>query len=592
MAADAVPAAAATSGEGSPIPSSPAASSTHHPEKTAQEQHPSQVDDRDEPKPHLHAKTFLAVFAVCSIYFVQIYNVVGAGAQTNTIALTLGNGSTADSVWLASSIAIGTAVLSPIFSQGADYFGRRWFLIIATLIGAVGSIVIARATSMGMAIAGFTITSISYGAQPLLHAVSSEVLPRRYRSWGQAADLTANAFGGITALLVAGAFTRTSNVPSEGFRNFWYVGTGLFFLASVLCALLYHPLPTERETSFTVGEKLAKLDWVGYALLTFGIVLFCVGLSWSDNPFPWSDPHTSATFAVGMLMIVLLAVYETFFKKDGMFHHGLFKNRNFAITLVCLFCEGVAFFGANNYFAFQVGVLYETDALIVSVRYSITMFVSIFSCLGAGLYCAATKKIRWISVASFLFFVIFFACMAQSTPEQSTAVWGFPVFLGMALGLSLVALITAAQLSTPPDLIAITSGLVIGIRSLGGSVGLAIYNALFNKAMGHLGDNIAAAAMPLGLPPSSLGPLIGALTSHDEAALFQIPGVTPQIVGAGVDALKNTFMSAFKNVWIAASAFVAAAAILAVFLQDHQEEFNMHIDNPVEKDEELYSLHD
>lgn len=32
------------------------------------------------PKPHLHAKTYLAVFAVCAIYFVQIYNVVGAGA--------------------------------------------------------------------------------------------------------------------------------------------------------------------------------------------------------------------------------------------------------------------------------------------------------------------------------------------------------------------------------------------------------------------------------------------------------------------------------------------------------------------------------
>jgi len=48
------------------------------------------------------------------------------------------------------------------------------------------------------------------------------------------------------------------------------------------------------------------------------------------------------------------------------------------------------------------------------------------------------------------------------------------VLLGTALGLSLVSLITAAQLSTPPELIAITSGLVIGIRSLGGSVGLAI----------------------------------------------------------------------------------------------------------------------
>lgn len=34
----------------------------------------------DEPEPHLHAKTFLAVFAVCLIYFAQDFTLVGAGA--------------------------------------------------------------------------------------------------------------------------------------------------------------------------------------------------------------------------------------------------------------------------------------------------------------------------------------------------------------------------------------------------------------------------------------------------------------------------------------------------------------------------------
>lgn len=34
----------------------------------------------DDPQPHLHAKTFLAVFAVCLIYFAQDFALVGAGA--------------------------------------------------------------------------------------------------------------------------------------------------------------------------------------------------------------------------------------------------------------------------------------------------------------------------------------------------------------------------------------------------------------------------------------------------------------------------------------------------------------------------------
>jgi hypothetical protein len=40
----------------------------------------SSFEDAEEKVPHLHAKTFLIVFAVCLIYFAQLINVVGAGA--------------------------------------------------------------------------------------------------------------------------------------------------------------------------------------------------------------------------------------------------------------------------------------------------------------------------------------------------------------------------------------------------------------------------------------------------------------------------------------------------------------------------------
>lgn len=39
----------------------------------------------EEPKPHLHTKTFLAVAAVFGIYFAQVYCLVGAGAVSVTV---------------------------------------------------------------------------------------------------------------------------------------------------------------------------------------------------------------------------------------------------------------------------------------------------------------------------------------------------------------------------------------------------------------------------------------------------------------------------------------------------------------------------
>ena len=64
--------------------------------------------------------------------------------------------------------------------------------------------------------------------------------------------------------------------------------------------------------------------------------------------------------------------------------------------------------------------------------------------------------------------------MASAGTGSSTAVWCYPIIIGLGLGFSLTCLVTIAQLSTPPALIAITSGLLIAIRSLGGAVGLAI----------------------------------------------------------------------------------------------------------------------
>lgn len=79
-----------------------------------------------------------------------------------------------------------TTVLSPFVCQASDYWGRKWFLVGLCISGAVGCVIIGRADSMEMLIAGFAVTGTAFGAQPLLHTVASEVLPRRWRSWGQA----------------------------------------------------------------------------------------------------------------------------------------------------------------------------------------------------------------------------------------------------------------------------------------------------------------------------------------------------------------------------------------------------------------------
>lgn len=103
---------------------------------------------------------------------------------------------------------------------------------------------------------------------------------------------------------------------------------------------------------------------------------------------------------------------------------------------------------------------------------------------------------------------------------------------------------------------------IIAVRSLGGTVGLAINTAIFNSALStEIPSKIAAAALPLGLPPTSLGMFIGGLTTHNETILAHVPGATPQIIGAGANALVRAFGVGFRNCWIAASCFGVIAVI-------------------------------
>ena len=152
--------------------------------------------------------------------------------------------------------------------------------------------------------------------------------------------------------------------------------------------------------------------------------------------------------------------------------------------------------------------------------------------------------------------------MATVKLGSSKAVWAYPIFLGFGFGICLTTLVTAAQLSTPPALIAITSGLMISIRSFGGSVILPVYTAIFNAKMSaNLGSQIAAAVLPLGLSPKVLPEFIGALAENDVGALMKIPGVTPQIIGAGVKGLKTAYLLSLRYVWVTAGCLSLVAAI-------------------------------
>ncbi|KAH8683881.1 major facilitator superfamily domain-containing protein [Ilyonectria robusta] len=469
----------------------------------------------------LHARTALVYLSITLITAAQILNLVGSGAFASNVAAVVGGSS--EQIWLSQVLAILTCV-----------------------------IIIARSTSMGMAIAGEAICGLGFGTQPLLYTVASEILPRRYRPIAQGGMNVAINMAGAFGLLVGSVIIKEH---SEGFRIYWYLSAGLMGVSALVCFLLYNPSPRPLQLSLTLNEKLERLDWVGYFLLVSGIVLFGMALTWSDNPYSWGDAHILAPFVLGLAFLLGLAIHNGFYKRNGLFHHALFKkDRNFALAMLAMFVEGMSFFAANNFFALEMSLLFETDPVRVGLRFSIVFFTAILSASCVATYASAKKDIRTPTVLSFVAFLIFDVLMATVDLSSSTNAWGHPVFLGLGIGGCLVCIVTAAQLGSPPDYIAISSGLIIATRSLGGSITLPIYNSVFNSHISKdLPRDVANAVLPLGLKQAVLPDFIAALSANDQAALISILGVTPQIISAGAHGLKTAicFFSTLRvgSIW-------------------------------------------
>ncbi|KAK7883365.1 hypothetical protein LTR67_011313 [Exophiala xenobiotica] len=135
---------------------------------------------------------------------------------------------------------------------------------------------------MATVIAGFCIVGVCFGAQPLVYAVVSEILPEKHRPIAQATVNFSSGLGVVIGICLSGGLLRSGHL--ENFRIYCSVVAGTFALATLGTGLYYNPPPRELQLTLTLSEKLNRLDWIGYLLFVPGLVLFCVGLSYHKNP--------------------------------------------------------------------------------------------------------------------------------------------------------------------------------------------------------------------------------------------------------------------------------------------------------------------
>jgi hypothetical protein len=155
---------------------------------------------------------------------------------------------------------------------------------------------------------------------------------------------------GIFLMLIVGA--RVISVPPGGFSGwrvlFWVI-TASHALTFALIFFVYHPSPVENPHKLSVLKRLFNFDLLGTVLYGLGLIPLMIGLLWGGVTYAWNSKQVVAALVVGCVFTVIFGIHQGFIKKDGLYHHEIFKHRNVGLALFAALVEGMVYICFNDF---------------------------------------------------------------------------------------------------------------------------------------------------------------------------------------------------------------------------------------------------
>ena len=246
--------------------------------------------------------------------------------------------------------------------------------------------------------------------------------------------------------------------------------------------------------------------------------------TWGGSEYAWSSPVILGlgTAALGLIGAFIAVERRA---REPIMPLRLFRGPIFGVSTSVSFVIGVAMFGCISFlplFLQVAGGASATNSGLLLVPLMIGMLgASVF----AGQVVTRTGRYRVLpiigtAVAAVGLFLL--STMDAATPRLESGV--YMSLLGIGLGLCMQVLVLATQNSVTVSDLGVATSSVNFFRSVGGSVGVALFGALFNSrlasglsggAAGAVDGTItpqAIAAMPAAQKEAFVGIFSGALT--------------------------------------------------------------------------------
>lgn len=406
--------------------------------------------------------------------------------------------------WIVTAYLLATTVVVPLYGKLGDLFGRRIVLQAAVIIFLIGSALCGMAQNLPELIAFRILQGLGGGGLIVTAiAVVGDVVPPRERGRYQ------GFFGGVFGLsTVLGPLIGGFIVDNLSWR--W------IFLINVPFALLALAVINRTFRPHKQSSKI-DIDYAGAALLA--VALTSVVIITSLGAALAAEAPVSL-FAFSVLGAVSLASFLYIETKvpDPILPLSLFTNRAFIIATTIGFIVGLALFGSITLLPLYLQIVKGLDPTSAGLHLTPMMLGVFVSSITSGQIISRVGRYKIFPVIGTAIMALALTLLSRMTVETSAlTASAYMLLLGLGLGMVMQILVMAVQNAVDYNQLGVaTSGTTL-FRSIGGSVGAALFGAIFAYT---LDQQISATAPDLqGTTnnPAAIAALSGALkATYDE----------------------------------------------------------------------------